>query len=261
MNTKSTLGALLASFSMVCGPMAALAPQSAAAAPSMGCPQYVSDVKPLKIGFKWTEGPAWDPANQRWIFSDLMGTTEYGITPTGQLTKLREADYPNGHALLSSGKFVVAQHNRVLGIVNADGSNFTVIESKYNGKKLNSPNDVAVAKNGDIYFTDPTFGLEGYGPVKAKPDLSFKGVYRVRDGKLQLVNDQLSIPNGIGLSPDNKTLYISDTSNNGIYTLDVSNFNGKPVSANKLFIFDANIVYIFITTKIICYKQLFLLED
>jgi len=215
-------------------------PPSVASSPmqNVPCPQFVSAIKPLKIGFKWTEGPAWDPKADRWIFSDLMGETEYGITPTGTLTTLRApAGYPNGHALLPSGNFVVAQHDRTLGTVNGDGSGYQVIASTFQGKKLNSPNDVVVSKTGDIFFTDPTFGLEGYGPVKAKPDLSFKGVYRVRDGKLELVNDQLAIPNGVGLSPDDKTLYVSDTSDNAIYTIDVASFSGKPVAASKLFTF------------------------
>jgi gluconolactonase len=237
MKGKQTLRALAVSCTLALADASALLPRSASAMPSAGCPQYVSSIKPLKIGFKWTEGPAWDPANQRWIFSDLMGQTEYGISANGTLTKLRDAGYPNGHALLPAGNFVVAQHDRTLGTVNGDGSNFKVIASTFNGKKLNSPNDVAVAKNGDIYFTDPTFGLEGYGPVKAKPDLSFKGVYRVRDGKLSLINDQLAIPNGIGLSPDEKTLYISDTSNNAVYTLNLAEYTGKPIAAKELFVF------------------------
>lgn len=168
---------LLLALTALFGAMAPVAVEASGAAQGgVPCPAYLSGMKPLKIGFKWTEGPAWDPKAQRWIFSDLMGETEYGITASGQLTALRQpAGYPNGHALLPDGRFVVAQHDRTLGIVNGDGSGFRVIASTYMGKKLNSPNDVAVAKNGDIYFTDPTFGLEGYGPVKAAPDLSFKG--------------------------------------------------------------------------------------
>jgi gluconolactonase len=216
MKGKQTLRALAVGCTLALAHASALLPRSASAMPSAGCPQYVSSIKPLKIGFKWTEGPAWDPSNQRWIFSDLMGQTEYGISANGTLTKLRDAGYPNGHALLPAGNFVVAQHDRTLGTVNGDGSNFKVIASTFNGKKLNSPNDVAVAKNGDIYFTDPTFGLEGYGPVKAKPDLSFKGVYRVRD---------------------EKTLYISDTSNNAVYTLNLAEYTGKPIAAKELFVF------------------------
>jgi gluconolactonase len=234
MNGKNILGALAAGTLLVSCPLEILAPKHAAAKPAQGCSEFVSSVKPLKVGFKWTEGPAWDPKNNRWIFSDLMGKTEYGISPDGKLTKLREAGYPNGHALLPSGQFVVAQHDRTLGTVNADGSGYKVIATTFGGKKLNSPNDVVVAKNGDIYFTDPTFGLEGYGPVEAKPDLNYKGIYRLSKGRLELINKQLAIPNGIGISPDNKTLYISDTSNNKIYSIDLGRYQGKPVNAKEL---------------------------
>lgn len=232
---------LLLALTALMGGVAPMAAQASGAAQAGGvpCPAYLSGMKPLKIGFKWTEGPAWDPKAQRWIFSDLMGETEYGITASGQLTALRQpAGYPNGHALLPDGRFVVAQHDRTLGIVNGDGSGFRVIAATFQGKKLNSPNDVAVAKNGDVYFTDPTFGLEGYGPVKAAPDLSFKGVYRLRNGNLTVINDALKIPNGIGLNPSESLLYVSDTSNNNVYTINLAEYNGKPLPAKPLFVFE-----------------------
>ena len=77
------------------------------------CGDLVKEVAELKDGFNWTEGPAWDPSLNRWVFSDVMGDTEYAIASSGELTTLREkAGYPNGHALLSNGTFVVAQHDR-----------------------------------------------------------------------------------------------------------------------------------------------------
>jgi len=210
----------------------------AASGASLPCSQLISAIKPLKIGFKWTEGPAWDPAAQRWIFSDLMGETEYAITVSGQLTPLRrDAGFPNGHALLPDGSFVVAQHDRTLGRVNADGSGFRVLAASFQGRKLNSPNDVTVAANGDIYFTDPIFGIDGFGPAKAKPDLPFRGVFRYRNGSLALISDQLEEPNGIGLSPSGSTLYVSQTSDNTIYTIDLGSYQGRPLPARPLFTF------------------------
>lgn len=202
------------------------------------CQQLVSGIKPLKIGFKWTEGPAWDPAAKRWIFSDLMGETEYSITPAGVLAPLRRpAGYPNGHALLPDGSFVVAQHDRTLGTVNADGSGYKVIASTFQGRRLNSPNDVTVASNGDVFFTDPIFGIDGFGPMKAKPELPFRGVYRYSKGKLSLISDKLDEPNGIALNSNGTQLYVSQTSNNTIYKIDLSAYQGSPLPVTPLFTF------------------------
>lgn len=211
---------------------------SAPGGQSVPCQQLVSSIKPLKVGFKWTEGPAWDPAAGRWIFSDLMDETEYAITPAGALTPLRRpAGFPNGHALLPDGSFVVAQHDRTLGKVNADGSGYQVLARSFQGRKLNSPNDVTVASNGDVFFTDPIFGIDGFGPVKAKPELPFRGVYRYSKGNLSLITDKLEEPNGIALNATGTTLYVSQTSNNTIYTIDISAYQGKPLPVTPLFTF------------------------
>ena len=202
------------------------------------CQQLVSAIKPLKVGFKWTEGPAWDPSSMRWIFSDLMGETEYSITPAGVLTTLRRpAGYPNGHALLPDGSFVVAQHDRTLGKVNADGTGYQVFAESFQGRRLNSPNDVTVASNGDVFFTDPIFGIDGFGPMKAKPELPFRGVYRYSNGTLSLISDKLEEPNGIALNPTGTMLYVSQTSNNTIYKINISSYTGSPLSATPLFTF------------------------
>lgn len=210
----------------------------ATASGAVPCQQLVSSIKPLKIGFKWTEGPAWDPAAKRWIFSDLMGETEYSITPAGVMAPLRRpAGYPNGHALLPDGSFVVAQHDRTLGTVKADGSGYKVIASTFQGRRLNSPNDVTVSSNGDVFFTDPIFGIDGFGPVKATPELPFRGVYRYSKGKLSLITDKLDEPNGIALSSNGTELYVSQTSNNTIYKINLSSYQGSPLPVTPLFTF------------------------
>ena len=90
------------------------------------CGDLVKDITELKDGFKWTEGPAWDPARGRWVFSDVMGDTEYAVSPSGELTTLREkAGYPNGHARLSDGTFVVAQHDRTIDTEEGDGEPYS----------------------------------------------------------------------------------------------------------------------------------------
>ena len=198
------------------------------------CNDLVKTVAELKDGFKWTEGPAWDPNRNRWIFSDVLGDTEYAITPSAELTALREkAGYPNGHGLLSDGTFVVAQHDRTLDTEQGDGEGFELLYGTYENKKLNSPNDVSIGSDDSIYFTDPPFGIQGFGPQKAESALGYSGVFKVSDGQIELLNKDLATPNGIAISNDQKTLYLSDTETNSLYTLDLANFKGTPLTAEK----------------------------
>lgn len=198
------------------------------------CNDLVKTVAELKDGFKWTEGPAWDPNRNRWVFSDVLGDTEYAITPSAELTALREkAGYPNGHGLLSDGTFVVAQHDRTLDTEQGDGEGFALLYDSYENKQLNSPNDVSIGSDDSIYFTDPPFGIQGFGPQKAESALGYSGVFKVSDGKIELLNKDLATPNGIAISNDQKTLYLSDTETNSLYTLDLANFKGAPLTAEK----------------------------
>ncbi|MAV11938.1 MAG: hypothetical protein CL861_00505 [Cyanobium sp. MED843] len=211
------------------------APSQSVSTMSLGtCGDLVKDVAELKDGFKWTEGPAWDPDRNRWVFSDVMGDTEYAIAPSAELTTLREkAGYPNGHALLSDGTFVVAQHDRTLDTVEGDGEGFALLYDTFEGKKLNSPNDVSVGSDDSIYFTDPPFGIQGFGPQKAESALGYSGVFKVSNGTIELLNKDLATPNGIGISNDQSTLYISDAATNSLYTLDLASFEGEPLTAEK----------------------------
>ena len=98
------------------------------------CNDIVQSVQVLRDGFKWTEGPAWDANRGRWIFSDVMGDTEYAISPSGDLTTLREnAGFPNGHAAKNDGSFIVAQHDRTLDSVMGDGTQFSLISDSFAG--------------------------------------------------------------------------------------------------------------------------------
>ena len=196
------------------------------------CDVIVESVQELKDGFKWTEGPAWDAKRGRWIFSDVMGDTEYAISPAGDLTTLREnAGFPNGHAAKNDGSFIVAQHDRTLDSVMGDGTQFSLISDSFQGNKLNSPNDVAVAVDNSIFFTDPMFGIQGFGPEKAESSLGYAGVFRLNDGSLDLVNKQLSTPNGIAITNDQKSLIVSDTGTNALYTINLDSYTGNPVEA------------------------------
>jgi gluconolactonase len=181
----------------------------------------------LAGGFAWTEGPVWVPRGGGYLlFSDIPNNSVFkwqqgkGITLflkpagyNGKRTDLREPG-SNGLLLDPEGRLVLMQHgNRRVARLEKDGKTFTVLADRYKGKRLNSPNDGAFKSNGDLYFTDPPYGLM----VKDKPgfpgeELGFCGVYRLgKDGTLTLLTKEMSKPNGIAFSPDEKTLYVANS--------------------------------------------------
>ncbi|HZT79195.1 MAG TPA: SMP-30/gluconolactonase/LRE family protein, partial [Gemmataceae bacterium] len=180
----------------------------------------------LADGFIWTEGPVWVNKDGGYLlFSDIPNNVVNkwqegkGVTPylkpsgyNGKRTDLREPG-SNGLLLDSEGRLILMQHgNRRVARQEKDGK-ITVLADKYDGKRLNSPNDGAFKSNGDLYFTDPPYGLM----VKEKEgfpgqELDFQGVYRLsKDGKLTLLTKEMTRPNGIAFSPDEKTLYVANS--------------------------------------------------
>ena len=181
-------------------------------------------IEKVASGFDWSEGPIWRRSGAYLLFSDIPKNTVYRWDPRGGLTVfLRPAGYtspnPPGRELGSNGvkldgqdRVVMADHgNRQ--IARLDEANYTkvTLAARYEGKRLNSPNDLVVRSNGDIYFTDPPYGLKGLNGDPAK-ELEFNGVYRLSpDGRLALLTRELSFPNGIALSPDERTLYVANS--------------------------------------------------
>jgi len=154
-------------------------------------------------GFQFTEGPVWLPGGPL-IFSDIPADRIYRADkavfrePSGQ---------SNGLTLDRAGRLIAAEHqNRRISRTEADGT-VTVAADRYEGKRFNSPNDVVVDAQGRVYFTDPTYGLEG-----REAELAFSGVYMIDpDGTVQLLSREFSAPNGLAFSPDGKLLYIADS--------------------------------------------------
>ncbi|CAN5291637.1 SMP-30/gluconolactonase/LRE family protein [soil metagenome] len=173
-------------------------------------------------GFKWTEGPVWDKVNKRLLFSDIPnnrvvewnnGKFKDFLKPAGySASEEFKGKEPgsNGLAYDKDGNLVLCQHGDRRVAVLKDGK-FVTLADKYMGKRLNSPNDLVYAANGDLYFTDPPYGL----PLNVKDpakELDFQGVYRLTPkGELTLLTKEMSRPNGIGLSPDGKTLYVANS--------------------------------------------------
>jgi gluconolactonase len=175
-------------------------------------------------GMDWTEGPVWDVKSGALLFSDVpRNVILQWKEGAGVTERVRASGYSgkepfagrepgsNGLVFDSQGRLVTCQHgDRRIVRRETDGS-VTVIADRYDGKRLNSPNDLVFKSNGDLYFTDPPFGLPGTFDDPNK-ELPFQGVYRVTpDGRITLLTSELSAPNGIGFSPDEKTLYVSNS--------------------------------------------------
>lgn len=171
-------------------------------------------VERVGTGFDFTEGPVWHPVERHLIFSDMPGDQMRRWTPDGQISTFRKpSNMANGNVYDSARRLVTCEHatSRVTR-TEADGQ-LTVLASHYDGKQLNSPNDIIVDAAGAIYFTDPSFGRMEYYGVPRDQELGFQGVYRIDPGSgdLQLVADDFGQPNGLCLSRDGRQLFINDT--------------------------------------------------
>jgi gluconolactonase len=180
-------------------------------------------IEVLGSGFEWAEGPVWVRDGGYLLFSDIprnsvMKWTEAeGVTlflkPSGFTGHVDYGREPgsNGLTLDASGRLVSCEHgDRRVSRLEKDGGKRTLIDN-YLGKRLNSPNDLIYKSNGDLYFTDPPYGLPKNWDDPRR-ELDFCGVYRLSaDGKVTLLTKELSRPNGIAFSPDEKTLYIANS--------------------------------------------------
>ena len=179
----------------------------------------------LASGFNWSEGPLWIEEGEYLIFSDVPENTIYKwsetdsisvfLKPSGNTGK-GQGEGSNGLLLNKENQLVLCQHgDRRMAVMKSDLDNpkpeFESITDNYQGMKYNSPNDAVYDSHGNLYFTDPPYGLPGQDDDPEK-ELSFQGVYRLSpDGVLTLLTDKLTRPNGIGLSPDEKTLYVANS--------------------------------------------------
>lgn len=166
-------------------------------------------------GFQFTEGPVW--VDDYLLFSDIPADTIYKYTDVTELF-LKPSGHSNGLTLDKQGRLIICEHDRRLTRMEEDGSK-TVLADTYDEKRLNSPNDVVVKSDGSVYFTDPPYGLPNRKDGK---ELDFCGVYKLKDGELTLLDDDIPLPNGLAFSPDEKTLYVADTSSAKIYSYDVT---------------------------------------
>lgn len=184
-------------------------------------------IEKLADGFDWSEGPVWDKKGGYLLFSDVPQNTVYQwkegakprvfLKPSGYTGKSQRGGEPgsNGLNLDPKGRLVLCQHgDRRVARLADDGKSFVTLADRYEGKRFNSPNDSAYHSRGDLYFTDPPYGLLGQNNDPEK-ELAFNGVYRLaKDGTVTLLTREMTFPNGIAFSPDEKTLYVANSDPN-----------------------------------------------
>jgi gluconolactonase len=181
-------------------------------------------VERIAEGFDWSEGPVWDRKAHVLLFSDVPANTVFKwqegkgtsvfLKPSGYTGSIERSGEPGSNGLLidREGRLTLCQHgDRRVARLEANGR-FITLADRYMGKRLNSPNDGVFKSNGDLYFTDPPYGLVGLNKDPAK-ELDFNGVYRLpaQGGALTLLTREMTFPNGIAFSPDEKTLYVANS--------------------------------------------------
>lgn len=183
---------------------------------TMGVPDLIEEgsrLEALAGGFVFTEGPAWNPAEGRLYFSDVLGDARWRWSEWDGLEKVAFPTHKsNGSAFAPDLSHVVCEHNTSRVVRWITPTRLEVLASEYEGAQLNSPNDVCVGSDGRIYFTDPDSGREEPAGLERDKELEFHGVFTISPwGELALLRDDFANPNGICLSPAEDVLYVNDT--------------------------------------------------
>ena len=189
-----------------------------------------SPVRQLGTGFTFTEGPLWHPLERHLIFSDIPGDVRRRYTPDGSIKEIqRPSNKGNGMTYDAELNLLICEHSTSSVVrIKRDGTR-EVLASHFEGRELNSPNDLIVGKDGSIYFTDPTYGRMEHFGVPRDTELGFQGVYRIPPGhqpgdEPQLVSDRYMFtqPNGLCFSPCERWMWVNDTVQANIRMFDVA---------------------------------------
>lgn len=185
-------------------------------------------VSPIGSGFEFTEGPIWHPRDHYLLFSDMPGDVRRRWDKAGVREVMRPSNKGNGMTYDRDLNLLVCEHSTSSVARFAPDGTRTVLVSHYEGRELNSPNDLCVKSDGSIYFTDPWYGrMPGFG-VERPRQLGWQGVFRIKPGQVggdpQLLVDRylFSMPNGVCFSPDEKLLYVNDTEQANIRVFEVA---------------------------------------
>lgn len=206
-------------------------------------------IERLAEGFTWSEGPVWIdeqdclllsdvPANKMYRWSEGDGLSVF-LEPSGYRgseTGIFREPGSNGLVRGPGNSILMGDHgNRAVAQLDLATKRKTFLATHYEGQRFNSPNDLVRASDGSIYFTDPPYGLEGLNRSPHK-ELSFNGVYRLMpDGEVRLVDDSLSFPNGILLSPDERILYVTVSDPEGAVIMAYALDEGGNATSRRLF--------------------------
>ena len=180
----------------------------------------------LAEGFLFLEGPLWDALHRRLLFSDIPADTIYEWNEVDGVKTLRApSGKSNGLAFDLDGQLLCCEHaTSRLTRIEVDGG-ISVLAHEHRGRELNSPNDVVVRSDGTVYFTDPSYGIEGYYEgFAAEPEQAAQHVFKLDPitGTLSIAVADMQRPNGLAFSPDERMLYVSDTGNKTMRAFDVA---------------------------------------
>ena len=172
------------------------------------------ELEELGDGFRFTEGPIWHPFDKHLTFSDIPSNRMHRWSESTGVTVYREpSNLANGNTYDKQGRILTCEHGTSCVVREELDGSTNVLASHWEGKELNSPNDIVVRSNGDIFFTDPTFGRADHTGLVRPLELDFRGVYKLdgNSGGLSLLRDDFTQPNGLAFTQDEQHLYVADT--------------------------------------------------
>lgn len=183
-----------------------------------------AEIETVGEGFKFLEGPAWHPLERHLRFSDILGNSILQWSEAAGISLYeRNSHLANGNTYDRQGNLLSCHHGSSRVTRRGADGGVEVIASHYQGKELNSPNDIVVKSDGSVYFTDPPFGREPKVGIPRQCQLDFNGVYRwdPADARLTLLTSALNRPNGLCFSADERLLFVNDSPEYRIYVFDV----------------------------------------
>ncbi|MHC5539871.1 SMP-30/gluconolactonase/LRE family protein, partial [Singulisphaera rosea] len=189
-------------------------------------------VETLAGGFQFTEGPLWCPDGSL-LFQDIKAERTYRLASEGAVETLRErTEAANGQTFTADGRVVFCEQNgRRISAMAPDGSGVETITERWSGKRLNSPNDIVSRSDGYLYFTDPPYGV-----APENREIDFQGVYLLEGlGEPRVLLDDFEKPNGLALSPDERTLYVCDTGRYHVRAFEVEPSGALKSTSGRVF--------------------------